>query len=59
VFAVDPATQTVRKQSVDMVRVLDSTIVLDGGLSADATVVTAGMNRLRDGDPVRAVHEDK
>ena len=59
VFAVDPATQTVRKQSVDMVRVLDSTIVLDGGLSADATVVTAGMNRLRDGDPVRAVHQDK
>ena len=53
VFAVDSASQTVQRRSVDVARVLDDRIVLNGGLSAGTVVVTAGGNGLSDGDKIR------
>lgn len=58
VFTVDPATQTVYRQSVRIARVRDSTLVLQDGLSAADRVVTAGAHDLSDGARVRLVDSD-
>jgi RND family efflux transporter, MFP subunit len=59
VFTVDPDSQTVRRRSVEVARVLDRTIVLDEGLQAGTPVVTAGGQALTDGDVVRQVESGK
>jgi len=59
VFTVDPDSQTVRRRSVEIARVLDSTIVLDEGLPAGMLVVTAGGQALTDGDSIRRVESGK
>jgi RND family efflux transporter MFP subunit len=59
VFTVDSDSQTVRRRSVQVVRVLDRTIVLDDGLQAGTPVVTAGGQALTDGDVVRQVESGK
>jgi multidrug efflux system membrane fusion protein len=59
VFTVDPDSQRVRRRSVEIAQVLDSTIVLDDGLQAGTPVVTAGGQALTDGDRVRQVESGK
>jgi multidrug efflux pump subunit AcrA (membrane-fusion protein) len=59
VFTLDSDSQTVRRRSVEVARVLDSTIVLDDGLQAGTPVVTAGGQALTDGDVVRQVESGK
>jgi multidrug efflux pump subunit AcrA (membrane-fusion protein) len=53
VFTVDPDSQTVRRHSVEVARVLDCTIVLEDGLQAGTPVVTAGVQALTDRDKIR------
>jgi len=55
VFTLDADSQTVRRRSVEIARVIDSMIVLDDGLLAGTPVVTAGVHELNDGDSVRRV----
>jgi RND family efflux transporter MFP subunit len=55
VYRYEDDTQTVRRQSVAIARILDRTVVLSGGLDAGASVVTTGAQGLADGDSVRVV----
>jgi RND family efflux transporter MFP subunit len=57
VYRFDDSTQTVRRQTVDVARILDSTVVLTSGLQAGVPVVTTGGRRLTDGDSVRVVEK--
>jgi len=57
VFAVNSASQTVQRRSVTVARVLDSTIVLDGGLSPGTAVVTAGGDGLSGGEKIRRLED--
>lgn len=52
VFTVDDRTR-VHRRTVQIARILDSTLVLSGGLSPGTPVVTDGSTALRDGDVVR------
>ena len=58
IFTVDAATQTVRRRTVSLARVTDSTLVVQGGLPAGARVVTMGARELSDGARVRLVDAD-
>ena len=55
VFTVDPATQTVRRRTVRIAQVTDSTLVVADGLPAGATVVTTGGHAVSDGADIRGV----
>ena len=51
VYRVDGGT--VQRQSVTVARVLDRAVLVSDGLTADDRVVTAGWDRVEDGDSVR------
>jgi RND family efflux transporter MFP subunit len=57
VYRFEESTQTVRRQAVDVARILDSTVVVTSGLEAGTPVVTMGGQRLSDGDSVRVVEK--
>jgi RND family efflux transporter MFP subunit len=57
VYRFDDSTQTVRRQTVAVRQILDSTVVLASGLRAGVPVVTTGGRRLTDGDSVRVVDD--
>jgi multidrug efflux system membrane fusion protein len=57
VFTVDSDSQTVRRRSVDIARVLDSVIVVNEGLTAGTSVVVAGKAEVSDGEKVRRLED--
>ena len=54
VYVLDPATSTLRRQPVQVARHTDTAIHVSGGLLPGQRVVTAGVSRLRPGQPVLA-----
>ncbi len=53
VYTIASDAQTVRRQSIEVARVRDSTIVVEDGLSAGTEVVVAGTAEVIEGDRVR------
>lgn len=57
VYRFDESTQTVRRQAIDVARILDRSMIVTDGLDAGASVVTVGGQRVSDGDSVQVVEE--
>ncbi|MCS3657494.1 efflux RND transporter periplasmic adaptor subunit [Salinibacter ruber] len=57
VFTVDPDSQTVRRRSVEVARVLGSTIVVSEGLSASTPVVVEGKRAVSEGNKVQVLED--
>lgn len=57
VYVHDREAGQARRRDVRIVRILDDTIVLTGGLEPGTTVITTGASTLIDGQPVEVVHD--
>lgn len=55
VWQLDPATRQVHLAEVEVLRYEEDALLLAGGVTADAWIVTAGVHRLRDGEVVSPI----
>ena len=58
VWIVDPASATVSTRVVRIGNYLKDTVIIEAGLAAGETVVTAGVQNLRQGQKVRLMNSD-